>query len=47
MIGAQLVTRFGTRAAYLGGTAVGAVGLLLLSQAGVDADATRAGCSPA
>ena len=36
VIGAQLVTRFGTRAAYLGGTAVGAVGLLLLSQAGVD-----------
>lgn len=34
--GAQLVTRFGTRAAYLGGTAVGAVGLLLLSQAGAD-----------
>ncbi|MDA0169339.1 MFS transporter [Solirubrobacter taibaiensis] len=36
VIGAQLVTRFGTRAAYLGGTAVGAAGLLLLSQAGVD-----------
>src|SRR6478736_6300219 len=35
--GAQLVTRYGTRAAYLGGSAVGAVGLLLLSQAGVDA----------
>jgi predicted MFS family arabinose efflux permease len=33
--GAQLVTRYGTRAAYLGGSAVGAVGLLLLSQAGV------------
>ncbi|MDA0179807.1 MFS transporter [Solirubrobacter phytolaccae] len=41
VIGAQLVTRFGTRAAYLGGSAVGAVGLLLLSQAG--ADATFAG----
>ena len=41
VVGAQLVTRFGTRAAYLGGSAVGAVGLLLLSQAG--ADATFAG----
>ena len=37
VVGAQLVTRYGTRAAYLGGSAVGAVGLLLLSQAGVDA----------
>ena len=46
VIGAQLVTRFGTRAAYLGGTAVGAVGLLLLSQAGVDSS-YAAGCSPA
>jgi len=36
VVGAQLVTRFGTRAAYLGGSAVGAVGLLLLSQAGAD-----------
>ncbi|MDA0139059.1 DHA2 family efflux MFS transporter permease subunit [Solirubrobacter deserti] len=36
VVGAQLVTRFGTRSAYLGGTTVGAVGLLLLSQAGAD-----------
>jgi EmrB/QacA subfamily drug resistance transporter len=36
VVGAQLVTRFGTRPAYLGGSAVGAVGLLLLSQAGAD-----------
>jgi len=35
VIGAQLVTRLGTRAAYLGGSAVGVVGLLLLSRAGV------------
>ena len=33
-VGAQLVTRLGTRAAYIGGSAVGVVGLLLLSQAG-------------
>ena len=39
-IGAQLVTRFGTRATYLAGSAVGVVGLLLLSQAGT-APATR------
>src|SRR4051794_1676854 len=37
VVGAQLVTRYGTRAAYLGGSAVGAIGLLLLSQAGVGA----------
>ncbi len=37
VIGAQLVTRLGTRAAYLGGSAVGVVGLLLLSRAGADA----------
>src|SRR3954451_13166180 len=35
--GAQLVTRFGTRAAYLGGTVVGAIGLFLISRAGADA----------
>jgi EmrB/QacA subfamily drug resistance transporter len=35
VVGAQLVTRFGTRAAYIGGSAIGVVGLLLLSQAGV------------
>ena len=35
VVGAQLVTRFGTRAAYIGGSAVGVVGLLLLSRAGV------------
>src|SRR4051794_3946353 len=34
VIGAQLVTRLGTRAAYVGGSAVGVVGLLLLSRAG-------------
>jgi EmrB/QacA subfamily drug resistance transporter len=37
VVGAQLVTRYGTRAAYLGGTVVGAIGLLLLSRAGADA----------
>lgn len=37
VVGAQLVTRLGTRAAYLGGSAVGVVGLLLLSRAGADA----------
>src|SRR5262249_39400251 len=36
-IGAQIVTRFGTRVAYLGGAAVGAVGLLLLAQIGASA----------
>jgi EmrB/QacA subfamily drug resistance transporter len=35
IVGAQLVTRLGTRAAYIGGSAVGVVGLLLLSRAGV------------
>jgi predicted MFS family arabinose efflux permease len=35
VVGAQLVTRVGTRAAYLGGSAVGVAGLLLLSRAGV------------
>jgi EmrB/QacA subfamily drug resistance transporter len=37
IIGAQLVTRAGTRAAYIGGSAVGVVGLLLLSRAGAGA----------
>jgi EmrB/QacA subfamily drug resistance transporter len=36
VVGAQLVTRFGTRAAYIGGSAIGVIGLLLLSRAGVD-----------
>jgi EmrB/QacA subfamily drug resistance transporter len=36
-IGAQLVTRYGTRVAYLGGAATGVAGLLLLSQAGARA----------
>jgi EmrB/QacA subfamily drug resistance transporter len=35
VVGAQLVTRVGTRAAYLAGSAVGVLGLLLLSRAGV------------
>jgi EmrB/QacA subfamily drug resistance transporter len=35
VVGAQLVTRVGTRAAYLGGSAIGVAGLLLLSRAGV------------
>jgi predicted MFS family arabinose efflux permease len=35
--GAQLVTRFGTRAAYLAGSAVGVAGLLLLSRVGARA----------
>ncbi len=34
--GAQLVTRIGTRASYLIGSAVGVAGLLLLSRAGAD-----------
>jgi EmrB/QacA subfamily drug resistance transporter len=34
IVGAPLVTRFGTRAAYIGGSAIGVVGLLLLSRAG-------------
>ncbi len=34
--GAQLVTRIGTRAAYIIGSAIGVVGLLLLSRAGAD-----------
>jgi EmrB/QacA subfamily drug resistance transporter len=37
VVGAQLVTRLGTRAAYIGGSAIGVAGLLLLSRAGVDA----------
>jgi EmrB/QacA subfamily drug resistance transporter len=36
IVGAQLVTRLGTRAAYIGGSAVGVAGLLLLSRAGAD-----------
>ena len=36
-IGAQLVTRYGTRVAYLIGAAVGVVGLLLLTRAGAHA----------
>jgi EmrB/QacA subfamily drug resistance transporter len=36
VVGAQLVTRVGTRAAYLAGSAVGVAGLVLLSQAGAD-----------
>jgi predicted MFS family arabinose efflux permease len=40
VVGAQLVTRLGTRAAYIGGSAIGVVGLLLLSRAGVDASFT-------
>jgi EmrB/QacA subfamily drug resistance transporter len=36
VVGSQLVTRFGTRAAYLGGSAVGVAGLLLLTRAGAD-----------
>ena len=35
VVGAQLVTRVGTRAAYLAGSAIGVAGLLLLSRAGV------------
>jgi EmrB/QacA subfamily drug resistance transporter len=37
VVGAQLVTRLGTRVAYIGGSAIGVVGLLLISRAGVDA----------
>jgi EmrB/QacA subfamily drug resistance transporter len=40
-VGAQIVTRFGTRAGYLLGAAVGAAGLLLLARAG--ASSTYAG----
>jgi EmrB/QacA subfamily drug resistance transporter len=36
-IGSQLVTRFGTRAPYLAGAAVGVVGLLMLTRAGAHA----------
>jgi predicted MFS family arabinose efflux permease len=36
ILGAQLVTRIGTRASYLIGSAVGVAGLLLLSRAGAD-----------
>ena len=39
-VGAQLVTRYGTRVAYLTGSAIGVVGLLLLTQ--VDATASYA-----
>jgi predicted MFS family arabinose efflux permease len=35
-VGAQLVTRFGTRFAYILGAAVGVAGLVLLSRAGAD-----------
>jgi EmrB/QacA subfamily drug resistance transporter len=35
--GAQLVTRLGTRATYVAGSAVGVVGLLILGRAGADA----------
>jgi EmrB/QacA subfamily drug resistance transporter len=37
VVGGQLVTRIGTRTAYLIGSAVGVAGLLLLSRAGADA----------
>jgi EmrB/QacA subfamily drug resistance transporter len=37
VVGSQLVTRLGTRVAYIGGSAIGVAGLLLLSRAGVDA----------
>jgi EmrB/QacA subfamily drug resistance transporter len=37
VVGAQLVTRAGTRTGYLGGSAVGVVGLLLLSGVGAGA----------
>jgi predicted MFS family arabinose efflux permease len=37
MAGAQLVTRAGTRVAYIAGSAIGVIGLLLLSQAGAHA----------
>jgi EmrB/QacA subfamily drug resistance transporter len=36
ILGAQLVTRIGTRASYLIGSAIGVAGLLLLSRAGAD-----------
>ena len=36
-VGSQLVTRFGTRVAFLAGAAVGVAGLLLLTQVGADA----------
>jgi EmrB/QacA subfamily drug resistance transporter len=36
VVGAQLVTRLGTRPAYLAGSAIGVAGLALLSQAGAD-----------
>src|SRR3954451_5142448 len=39
-VGSQLVTRYGTRAAYLTGSAIGVVGLLMLTQ--VDASASYA-----
>jgi hypothetical protein len=37
MVGAQLVTRVGTRAVYVAGSAIGVVGLLLLGRAGAHA----------
>jgi EmrB/QacA subfamily drug resistance transporter len=37
VVGARLVTRFGTRAAYIGGSALGVGGLLMLSRAGAGA----------
>src|SRR3954447_21283381 len=37
VVGAQLVPRVGTRAAYIAGAAIGLAGLLLLSRAGADA----------
>jgi EmrB/QacA subfamily drug resistance transporter len=36
-VGAQLVTRYGTRAMYLAGSAIGVVGLLMLTQIGASA----------
>jgi EmrB/QacA subfamily drug resistance transporter len=36
-VGAQLVTRYGTKAGYLAGAAIGTAGLLLISQAGAHA----------
>ena len=38
VVGANLVTRVGTRAAYLAGSVIGVAGLLLLSQAGAHAN---------
>ena len=44
IVGAQLVTRFGTRAAYIVGSAVGVVGLLLLSRAGAGSGYAPTSC---